>query len=79
MTEMSGFPQQLGGGSDARSRPRRHDRDMTRSFLVVSSFNPEDARRAVLASPLETDFAVISLSDPDPETADDLERTVPLP
>jgi precorrin-3B methylase len=52
---------------------------MTRSFLVVSSFNPEDARRAVLASPLETDFAVISLSDPDPETADDLERTVPLP
>jgi len=42
---------------------------MARSFLFVSSFNPEAARRAVLASPLEMDVAVISPSDAARETA----------
>jgi hypothetical protein len=66
---MSGFTQRLGGGSDARSRPHRHDRDMARSFLFVSSFDPEAARRAVLASPLEVDLAVIGPSGAARETA----------
>jgi hypothetical protein len=35
---------------------------MARSFLFVSSFNPEAARRAALASPVELDLAVIGLS-----------------
>jgi hypothetical protein len=43
--------------------------DMARTFLFVSSFNPEAARRAVLASPLEIDLAVISPSDAARETA----------
>ena len=42
---------------------------MARSFLFVSSFNPEAARRAVPASPLELDLAMIS----------PLERALPLP
>ena len=42
---------------------------MARSFLFVSSFNPEAARRAVLASQLEVDLAVISPSDVARETA----------
>jgi len=42
---------------------------MARSFLFVSSFNPEAARRAVLAPPLERDLAVISPSDAARETA----------
>ncbi len=40
---VSDFPQRLGGGSDARPRPQRHDRDMAHLFLFVSSFNPEAA------------------------------------
>ena len=36
---------------------------MARSFLFVSSFNPEAARRAVLASPPEVDLALIGPSD----------------
>ena len=43
--------------------------NMARTFLFVSSFNPEAARRAVLASPLEIDLAVISPSDAARETA----------
>jgi hypothetical protein len=66
---MSSFPQRLGGGSDARPRLQRHDREMARSFLFVSSFNPEAGRRAVLASALEIDLAVISPSDTARETA----------
>ena len=42
---------------------------MARSFLFVSSFNPEAARRAVLASPVEVDLAVISPSGAARETA----------
>jgi hypothetical protein len=42
---------------------------MARSFLFVSSVNPEAARRAVLASPLEMDLAVISPSEAGRETA----------
>ena len=42
---------------------------MARSFLFVSSFNPEAARRAVLASPLELDLVVISPSAVARETA----------
>jgi hypothetical protein len=42
---------------------------MARSFLFVSSLNPEVARRAVLASPLEVDLAVISPSGAARETA----------
>jgi hypothetical protein len=42
---------------------------MARSFLFVSSFNPEAARRAVLASPLEMDLALISPSEAAHETA----------
>jgi hypothetical protein len=42
---------------------------MARSFLFVSSFDPEAARRAVLASPLERDIAVISPSEAARETA----------
>jgi len=82
---VSGFPQRLGGGSDARPRPQRHDRDMARSFLFVSSFNPEAARRAVLASSLELDLDVLGASAFTLDeaglmrSADDLERTLPLP
>jgi hypothetical protein len=35
---------------------------MTRSFLFVSSFNPDAARSAVLASPFEVELAAISPS-----------------
>ena len=42
---------------------------MARSFLFVSSFNPEAARRAVLASPLEVDIALISQSEAALQTA----------
>jgi hypothetical protein len=42
---------------------------MACSFLFVSSFNPEAARRAVLASPLEMDLALISPSEAAHETA----------
>lgn len=42
---------------------------MTRSFLFVSSFDPEAAHRAVVASQLEIDLAVISPSDGARETA----------
>jgi hypothetical protein len=66
---VSGFAQRLGFGADARLRPHRHDPDMTRSFLFVSSFDPVAARRAVLASPLEMDLAVISPSGAARETA----------
>jgi hypothetical protein len=73
-----------------RSR-ERHDPVMTRSFLFVSSFDPEAALRAALASPLEVELAVISRSDAACETAftldeaglmrsaDDLQRGLPLP
>jgi hypothetical protein len=43
---------------------------VARSFLFVSSFAPEAARLAVLASPVELDLVVISPSDPARETAD---------
>jgi len=66
---MSGFPQRLGGSSDARPRPKRHDRNMPRLFVMVSSLKPETARRAVLASPLEIDVAVISPSEEARKTA----------
>jgi hypothetical protein len=39
------------------------------SFLFVSSFDPGAARRAVLASPLDPDLAVISPSEPAQETS----------
>ena len=42
---------------------------MPRSFILVSSFKPEAARRAVLESPVEIDFAVISPSEEARETA----------
>jgi hypothetical protein len=42
---------------------------MERSFLVVSSFSPQAAREAVLASQLTVDLAVISPSDRARETA----------
>jgi hypothetical protein len=42
---------------------------MPRVFVLVSSFKPEAARRAVLASPLEIDVAVISPSEEARETA----------
>jgi hypothetical protein len=42
---------------------------MPRLFLLVSSFKPETARRAVLASPLEIGVAVISPSEEARETA----------
>jgi hypothetical protein len=42
---------------------------MERSFHFVSSLNPEAARRAVLASPLEVDLAVISPSEAARHTA----------
>ena len=50
-------------------RSLRHDREMARSFLFVSSSNPEAARCAVLGSPVEVDLAVISPSDAACETA----------
>jgi hypothetical protein len=67
---VSGFAQRLGGDSDARPRPQRQDREMARSFLFVSSVYPEAARRAVLASPIEVDLAVISPSRAARETWD---------
>ena len=42
---------------------------MSRLFILVSSFKPEAARRAVLASRLEIDVAVISPSEEARETA----------
>jgi hypothetical protein len=42
---------------------------VARSFLLVSSFDPEAARRAVLSSPLDPDLAVISPSAAARETA----------
>jgi len=42
---------------------------MTRSFLFVSSFRPQAARQAVLASLKEPDLAVVSPSDRAHETA----------
>jgi hypothetical protein len=41
---------------------------MARTFLFVSSFNPEAARRAVIESPLEIDLGVISPSEAARET-----------
>jgi hypothetical protein len=49
--------------------PELHHRDMARSYLFVSSLEPKAARRAVLASSLEIDLAVISPSDTARETA----------
>jgi len=43
---------------------------MERSFLFVSSWDPDAARHAVHASPLEIDLAVISPSKRARETAD---------
>jgi hypothetical protein len=42
---------------------------MARSYLFVSSLEPEAARRAVLASSLQMDLAVVSPSDMARETA----------
>jgi hypothetical protein len=49
--------------------PQRHHRDMARSYLFVSSLEPEAARCAVLASSREIDLAVVSPSDTARETA----------
>jgi hypothetical protein len=66
---VSGFPQRLGGGSDARPHQQRHDRVMARELLFVSSFNSEAAFRAVPAPALDVDLAAISPSDAARETA----------
>jgi len=64
----SGFAQGLGGIADAPLRWQVHHPDV-RSFLFVSSFDPDAARRAVLASPLDPDLVVISPSGAARETA----------
>jgi hypothetical protein len=59
-------------GSVASPMPRfarpAHHPDV-RSFLFVSAFDPDAARRAVLASPLDPDLVVISPSGAARETA----------
>jgi hypothetical protein len=55
-----------------RMRPTVEGRtieDMSRTFLFVSSFNPEAAGRAALDSPVAIDLAVISPSEAARETA----------
>jgi hypothetical protein len=71
----SGSAQRVGGIADAPLRRPAHHRDV-RSFLFVSSFDPDAARRAVLVSGLDPDLVVIS---PSGAARDDLERALPLP
>ena len=63
-----GSAQRLGGIADAPLRRPAHHPDV-RSFLFVSAFDPDAARRAVLASPLDPDLVVISPSGAARETA----------
>jgi len=64
------YLRQLDASAAGRGPKASDDPDVGRSFLFVSSSDPEAARRAVEASPLEIDLVVISPSRPARETAD---------